>query len=303
MKKYNVNSKFVAKIDILLHLMKSGTVEAKNHFIKVLSGLVESKFKHVYFGWERPISRHRYVFHPHPRLLFPVEGKSVLEISDCGNVRTIELTPGEVLFLVKGGWVARTPENNSKLTSIVFLEDFLRILTVDFNHDQVMGRLWYHTSGRVNQTIFFLLQTLTAVTYQKRSSKDDLLLKTLFLQLIDELQNDQPRQNTKSWHAYQRIISYLTENYHQPVNRAGIAADLNMNESHISRLFKRYSRESFNGMLKRLRMEHAVLMLKNAQLSVREVAEECGFSSSDYFIKAFKKYFGTTPLGYRNRRR
>ena len=281
--------------------MKNQTIEAKNYYIKILSDLAESNFKHVYFGWERPVSKHRYAFHPHPRLMFPLEGRSVVEISDCGNIRTVELNPGDVLFLVKGGWVARTTENNSKLTSVVFLEDFLRIVAVDFDHDQVMDKLWYHTAGRVNQSMFFLLQTLTAVAYQKRSSKDDLLLKTLFLQVADELRNDQPRQNTRSWHAYQRIINYLTDNYHQPINRRSTAADLNINESHVSRLFQQYSKESFCGMLKRLRMEHAVLILKNAKLNVQEVADECGFRSADYFIKAFKQYFGTTPLAYRNR--
>jgi len=299
----NVNSKFIAKTDILLHLMKSGTVEAKNHYIKLLSNLEESNFKHVYFGWERPISQHKYVFHPHPRLMFPLEGSSVLEISDCGTIRTVELEPGDVLFLVKGGWLSRTPENNSKLASVVFFEDFLRIVTVDFDHDQVMEKFWYHTSGRINKSMFFLLQTLTAVAYQKRSHKDNLLLKTLFLQIADELQNDQARQNTRSWHAYQRIINYLTDNYHQPINRASVAADLNINESHVSRLFQQYSKESFSGMLKRMRMEHAVNMLTNANIGIWEVADECGFSSPDYFIKAFKQYFGTTPLGYRNRRR
>jgi AraC-like DNA-binding protein len=301
LKTHNVNSKFIAKIDILLHLMKSETVEIKNHYIEMLSKLVESNFKHVYFGWERPISQHKYVFHPHPRLMFSLEGSSVLEISDCGTIRTVELKPGDVLFLVKGGWLSRTPENNSKLASVVFLEDFLRILTVDFDYDEVMGRLWYHTSGRVNKSMFFLLQTLTAVAYQKRSHKDELLLKTLYLQIADELRNDQPHQNTRSWHAYQRIINYLTDNYHQLINRESAAADLNINASHISRLFQQYSKESFSGMLKRMRMEHAVNILKNAKLNVKEVADECGFSSSDYFIKAFKQYFGTTPLGYRNR--
>lgn len=283
--------------------MKSGTIEAKNHFIKVLSILAEGGFKNTYFGWERPVSKRHYIFHPHPRLLFPVEGSSVLEISDCGKIRTIELCPGDVLFLVKGGWVARTPENNSKLTSVVFFDDFLRILTVDFEHDRDIDKLWYHTSGRVSQAMFFLLQTLATVTYQKRSVKDSLLLKALLLQIADELREDKLRHNAGSWYAYQRIINYLSDNYNLPINRMSVARDLNINESHVSRLFRQYSRESFSGMLKRLRMEHAVNMLKNAELNVQEVADECGFSSPDYFIKAFKQYFGTTPLGYRNRLR
>ena len=281
--------------------MKNGTIETKKYFIKLLSDLAESNFKNIYFGWERPVPRTRCAFHPHPRLMFPVSGCSVLEISDFGDIRNIELKPGDILFLVRGGWVVRTPENNSQLVSVVFLEDFLRMLTVDFKNDEVMEKIWYHTSGRIKQATFFLLQTLTAIAYQKRSPKDNWLLKSLCLQVAYELTDDLPHKYSRSWHTYQRIINYLTDNHSLPINRASVASDLNINESHISRLFQKYSKESFNAMLKRLRMEQAVLILKNSELSVNEIAYECGFSSPDYFIKAFKQYFGTTPLSHRNR--
>jgi len=34
--------------------------------------------------------------------------------------------------------------------------------------------------------------------------------------------------------------------------------------------------------------------------SVKKISSKMGFSSSDYFIRKFKEYFGTTPGQYRN---
>jgi AraC-like DNA-binding protein len=40
-------------------------------------------------------------------------------------------------------------------------------------------------------------------------------------------------------------------------------------------------------------------MLTNTDLSVLEIAMECGFNDYSYFIKTFKKLKGVTPKQYR----
>ena len=47
------------------------------------------------------------------------------------------------------------------------------------------------------------------------------------------------------------------------------------------------------------RMNYAVQLLRSNTLSIREVAEECGYKSASFFIAEFKKSFGKTPLKYR----
>jgi AraC-like DNA-binding protein len=294
---------FIAIIDILLHLMKNNTIETRNYFITLLERVAEYDFKNVYTGWDRPIPRSNYAFHPHPRVLCPVSGSGVFTISDKGKIHDITLESGDILFLVKGGWVLRTPENNTELVSLVFFDDFLRIVKNKFYHDQVMDKLWYHTSGRISKTAFFVLRALEEVSYNKNSSKMDiLLLKSLLLQIAQELSTAVTHKSHQSWLTYQRIAEYMHTNFQAPINRSSVAGDLKINESHISKLFKLHSKESFNTMLKRLRMEKAVRMLKDHRYSVSEVGKECGFDSADYFIKAFKKYFGTTPARFRQRR-
>ena len=51
------------------------------------------------------------------------------------------------------------------------------------------------------------------------------------------------------------------------------------------------------------RMEKAARLLLNSELSIREVAEECGFCDNEYFSRCFKNYHGTSPVSWRKQLR
>ncbi len=48
------------------------------------------------------------------------------------------------------------------------------------------------------------------------------------------------------------------------------------------------------------RLEMSMDMLRNSDLSVTEIAYNCGFHGLSYFSEIFKKYKGCTPSEYRN---
>ena len=55
---------------------------------------------------------------------------------------------------------------------------------------------------------------------------------------------------------------------------------------------------SFTEYLTQVRLEHAKNMLKEGNMSIKEVAYATGFHSQSYFSKIFKKYTGTSPSEY-----
>jgi len=53
--------------------------------------------------------------------------------------------------------------------------------------------------------------------------------------------------------------------------------------------------------LKTIRLQNAKKMLSAKELSITQVARQCGFNSVSYFTKLFKEYFNETPKEFMRR--
>ncbi len=47
-----------------------------------------------------------------------------------------------------------------------------------------------------------------------------------------------------------------------------------------------------------MRLEYALELMADSSLTQDEAAEGAGFRSCSYFIKVFRKYYGTTPARF-----
>jgi AraC-like DNA-binding protein len=52
-------------------------------------------------------------------------------------------------------------------------------------------------------------------------------------------------------------------------------------------------------LITRLQCTHARKLLKTTDLSVVDIAYQCGFSSGNYFAKVFKHHYHSSPSGFR----
>lgn len=98
-----------------------------------------------------------------------------------------------------------------------------------------------------------------------------------------------------------RAIAYMEENYHKKIGLRDLADALYLSPNYLSELFKRHTGENFSDYLLRLRMHHAKRYLANIQYKISDVAGLVGFSDSRYFSSTFKRFYGLTPLEYRNK--
>jgi AraC-like DNA-binding protein len=98
----------------------------------------------------------------------------------------------------------------------------------------------------------------------------------------------------------QRALRFIQEHYAQRLSLARVARAAGFAPNYFSQLFKRKERVTFERYLLRLRVERAKhLLLADADLGMRRIAELSGFSSANYFATAFKRATGTTPLVFR----
>lgn len=78
-----------------------------------------------------------------------------------------------------------------------------------------------------------------------------------------------------------------------------IAQQLYIHPVYLARLFKKATGMSLGAYQRQRKVENAVALLYEGQLSITAIAYEVGFFDTAHFIKAFKKCYGVTPANFR----
>jgi YesN/AraC family two-component response regulator len=209
---------------------------------------------------------------------------------------------GDILFTGKNGWAKSEKTGTTKTFSVVFMEEYIRYVYSERKNDNIIFNPWYHTNNSPNMLTLNIINSLNCIMdepYDSRYERGKHLLKALLLQCKHEISVEIRSELSKSEKTFQRIIEYISNNYHKPINRNTISNELDLNHCYISRLFKKYSGHNFNTYLNSIRMKNAKSILTNHDLSIERVAIQCGFSNTAYFIKVFKKFYGLTPGKYK----
>ena len=97
-----------------------------------------------------------------------------------------------------------------------------------------------------------------------------------------------------------RIRSYIDAMYMRKISIEGLADQLHLNRRYLTRLFHAETGMSIRDYLLRTRMREATECLR-AGLSVGETAERCGYEDMFLFSKLFRKTYGVSPSGWKNK--
>jgi len=95
------------------------------------------------------------------------------------------------------------------------------------------------------------------------------------------------------------VIEYLIRHLDQKITLEVLADHVNMNNNHLSRLFKKETDKTIVHYLNELRLERARELLKNRDLSVKSVAEGVGIPDQFYFNRLFRRRYGQNPTDYK----
>jgi AraC family transcriptional regulator len=99
----------------------------------------------------------------------------------------------------------------------------------------------------------------------------------------------------------ERAASYIQAHLGDPLTVAQISSAAGMSEFHLHREFHRCMGEPVGRFVTRKRLETAALRLASEPSTpITTIALEVGYSSSSNFSKAFKLFFGVSPLAVRS---
>lgn len=94
-------------------------------------------------------------------------------------------------------------------------------------------------------------------------------------------------------------IEYINEHLDENPSLSMIADQLGMSQYYFCRLFKQSTGLTPHQYLIQQRVERAKQLLKQSELTITEVAVECGFTHQSHFAKYFRKATGFTPKQFR----
>jgi AraC-like DNA-binding protein len=95
--------------------------------------------------------------------------------------------------------------------------------------------------------------------------------------------------------------NYIRSNLHKRITVSEIAHFLNIDRSHLTRIFKNICGISTQQFIISLKMEMASQSLKKSNMTIKEVANSVGYDNQMDFSKLFKKHFNMTPTQWRGK--
>jgi AraC-like DNA-binding protein len=135
------------------------------------------------------------------------------------------------------------------------------------------------------------------VAHFQGSSRDADQLKALAGVLIHELQRAQNLQGIPL--KLRELLIYIDDNLHKSISASDLADHLELSDSQLRRLFRRWLQLSPFDYIAHKRIEKASSLLTSSRLSIDKIARLVGYEDPFYFSRVFKKIQGISPSGHR----
>lgn len=95
------------------------------------------------------------------------------------------------------------------------------------------------------------------------------------------------------------VRDYIDRHYREKISLRLLADYVHFNPSYLSKLFSQVEGISIHTYITQKRMDYAAMTLRNSDLPIKLIAQECGYETLSQFYRAFRSYFDCTPIDYR----
>lgn len=133
---------------------------------------------------------------------------------------------------------------------------------------------------------------------QAEEGNIDLLCESVLLYSLARLR---PAKNAND-DVLSRIVTLTQDRFTEAgLSLSGIAAEVGYDPKYLSALFKKKKGISYTQYLRDMRLRHAVFLMEEGIVSVKNIALLSGFQDPLYFSKVFTEAEGISPKAYISR--
>jgi len=248
---------------------------------------------------DMPYSR----YHNYYEILYVLDGSRKI-VFENGKEYTLNQSS---IALVQPGVMYKTlsdsPRKQSKIVIIasqLFVEELCKTFSREMFSCFDYGII--NMDAETQETVCRNLNLLRAKYNSENSFSDNhkMLFANIAYTLSQYMKKDDKEKNDirKNVDVVYEVKKYISVNFSQKLSLSGLAKMFSVSEGHLSRTFKKKTGKTVSQYIMETRLTSARRLLESSSMSVRNIAENVGFSSLNHFDKMFKKDHGFTPSEY-----
>ncbi len=100
-------------------------------------------------------------------------------------------------------------------------------------------------------------------------------------------------------YALKRVLDKIEHSFQSEISLASLAKEAGYSRGHFLKMFRTSMGMTPHTYLLKRRIDHARSLLKRREITIIDVAADCGFSSQAHLTQVFRKHVGVTPGDYR----
>lgn len=259
------------------------------------------------YGWEQcaplhsygPFVRNHFLFH------YVISGCGTLNSNDAGGVtHHYRLGPGQG-FLICPGQVNTYCADGRRPWKYVWLEfdglraaEYLVSAGLDVNQPVYRPRAAEQGDALGERMLYIAGHPAASPLH---------LVGHLYLYLDELIESSSARREDRNSELrdfyIQEAVGFIQRNYHRPITVEEVADGCKLSRSYFSKMFKDVIGCTPQEFIIRLRLTKAAELMRTTELSIGDIAVQCGYPNQIQFSQAFKKRYGLPPRSWRNSNR
>ncbi|MDF2587896.1 MAG: transcriptional regulator AraC family [Anaerocolumna sp.] len=270
--------------------------------------LKQNIYIHKHNCYSPPIlHKHRFF-----EIIYVYKGHCTQEIHN----RKVTMTCGDLLLIPPGVFHTISVFDESIIIDILIRKSTFEDIFFNFlRSDNILSMFFVNSiySKHVNDYIIFhtgtdkMIQNMILDLYLEFMNKElyykealDSQLLTFFAKLLRKYEKtcELPSFVKKSDAQAFGLIRYIQDNFTE-ITLEDIADHFHFTPEYTSKLIKNTTGYTYTRLLLQIRMERALSLLSDTNISIGAICQQIGYLNPEHFIRTFKKCFLVTPSEYR----
>ncbi len=267
------------------------------------------EFKHFNLPFQtffNACTNHDEEVHDEMEFIWLFEGEITIQ---CEGKQFI-LTPNHVFMFYIGHRHSMVSTQGSVSIAFRLNKDYIKKLNLSFDKIPFINRIYtfrelaykYHEVPLIMSQLIRLMKskTLDTTAHYRLIGYYNMYLYDLYSVRLKDRYLDIKKKNYDPYLVrFYKINDYISKNYQHKITLEDLSSLVGISTYRLSHFIREILGITLQEYISNIRLDKAIQLLKNTDIPIQSIVDQCGFSDQKYLNQAIKKKFHVTALKYR----